>query len=46
MEQVNAGMRVARRQNRPFLPSPGQFVALVPGRSIRYRRAAKRQRAG
>ncbi|WP_240331513.1 replication protein P, partial [Enterococcus faecium] len=24
---VNAGMRVARRQNRPFLPSPGQFVA-------------------
>ncbi|MEW0217863.1 replication protein P, partial [Escherichia coli] len=22
MEQVNAGMRVARRQNRPFLPSP------------------------
>ncbi|EPY2820141.1 TPA: replication protein P, partial [Escherichia coli] len=25
MEQVNAGMRVARRQNRPFLPSPGQF---------------------
>ncbi|EFC1716728.1 hypothetical protein FBH71_19875 [Escherichia coli] len=27
MEQVNAGMRVARRQNRPFLPSPGQFVA-------------------
>ncbi|EEZ1066810.1 replication protein P, partial [Escherichia coli] len=27
MEQVSAGMRVARRQNRPFLPSPGQFVA-------------------
>ncbi|AYQ13115.1 MULTISPECIES: replication protein P [Escherichia] len=27
MEQVNAGMRVARRQERPFLPSPGQFVA-------------------
>lgn len=27
MEQVDAGMRVARRQNRPFLPSPGQFVA-------------------
>ena len=26
-EQVNAGMRVARRQERPFLPSPGQFVA-------------------
>ncbi|EJG8343776.1 phage replication protein [Escherichia coli] len=27
MEQVNAGMRVARRQERPFLPSPGQLVA-------------------
>ncbi|EFE8687398.1 phage replication protein [Escherichia coli] len=27
MEQVNAGMRVARRQERPFLPPPGQFVA-------------------
>lgn len=27
MEQVNAGMRVARRQERPFLPSSGQFVA-------------------
>lgn len=27
MEQVNAGLRVARRQERPFLPSPGQFVA-------------------
>ena len=27
MEQVSDGMRVARRQNRPFLPSPGQFVA-------------------
>lgn len=27
MEQVQAGMRVARRQERPFLPSPGQFVA-------------------
>ncbi len=26
MEQVNAGLRVARRQERPFLPSPGQFV--------------------
>ncbi len=26
MEQVNAGMR-RHRQNRPFLPSPGQFVA-------------------
>ena len=27
LEQVAAGMRVARRQERPFLPSPGQFVA-------------------
>ncbi|EPJ5334016.1 replication protein P [Enterobacter cloacae] len=27
MEQVNAGLRIARRQKRPFLPSPGQFVA-------------------
>ncbi|HAT2743093.1 TPA: phage replication protein [Citrobacter farmeri] len=27
MEQVDAGMRVARRQANPFLPSPGQFVA-------------------
>ncbi|HAH8787711.1 TPA: Replication protein P [Escherichia coli] len=27
MEQVDAGMRVARRQEKPFLPSPGQFVA-------------------
>ena len=27
LEQVSAGMRVARRQERPFLPSPGQFVA-------------------
>ncbi|BDH45728.1 replication protein P of bacteriophage [Salmonella enterica subsp. enterica serovar Choleraesuis] len=26
-EQINAGMRIARRQERPFLPSPGQFVA-------------------
>ena len=26
MEQVNAGMRVARRQNRPFLPSPGSLL--------------------
>ncbi|KFC12669.1 origin specific replication binding factor [Trabulsiella guamensis ATCC 49490] len=26
MTQVDAGMRVARRQERPFLPSPGQFV--------------------
>ncbi|XUV82744.1 replication protein P [Enterobacter sp. TMH.L2] len=27
MEQVNAGMRMVRRQEKPFLPSPGQFVA-------------------
>lgn len=27
LEQVAAGMRVARRQSKPFLPSPGQFVA-------------------
>ncbi|HDG1723119.1 TPA: phage replication protein [Kluyvera ascorbata] len=27
IEQVAAGMRVARTQERPFLPSPGQFVA-------------------
>jgi len=27
MEQVDAGMRAARRQEKPFLPSPGQFVA-------------------
>lgn len=27
LEQVNAGLRVARRQESPFLPSPGQFIA-------------------
>lgn len=27
MDQVAAGMRVARRQEKPFLPSPGQFIA-------------------
>lgn len=27
MAQVDSGMRIARRQERPFLPSPGQFVA-------------------
>lgn len=26
IEQINAGMRVARRQEKPFMPSPGQFV--------------------
>ncbi|WP_279084143.1 replication protein P [Kluyvera ascorbata] len=35
MEQVNAGLRVARRQERPFLPSPGQFIAWCrEGRSV------------
>ncbi|OSM89619.1 phage replication protein P [Escherichia coli SHECO002] len=49
MEQVNAGMRVARRQNRPFLKKKTitrAVCCMVPGRSIRYRRTAKRQRAG
>lgn len=27
LEQVAAGMRVARQQAKPFLPSPGQFIA-------------------
>lgn len=26
IEQVDAGMRIVRRQERPFLPSPGQFI--------------------
>ncbi|KFA83215.1 Replication protein 14 [Enterobacter sp. EGD-HP1] len=26
MERVDAGMRMVRRQERPFLPSPGQFI--------------------
>lgn len=26
LEQVEAGMRMVRRQERPFLPSPGQFI--------------------
>lgn len=35
MDQVNAGLRVARRQERPFLPSPGQFIAWCrEGRSV------------
>ena len=35
MEQVAAGMRAARRQEKPFLPSPGQFVAWCKeGRSL------------
>lgn len=27
IEQVNAGMKIARQQATPFLPSPGQFIA-------------------
>lgn len=27
MEQVAGGMRIARQQEKPFLPSPGQFIA-------------------
>lgn len=27
MEQVNAGMRQARKQDSPFIPSPGKFVS-------------------
>lgn len=27
VEQINAGMRAARKQEKPFMPSPGQFVA-------------------
>lgn len=27
LDQVSAGMRIARKQERPFLPSPGQFIA-------------------
>ncbi|MFJ5982969.1 replication protein P [Enterobacter cancerogenus] len=26
LEQVESGMRMVRRQDRPFLPSPGQFI--------------------
>ncbi|EPL6456400.1 replication protein P [Providencia rettgeri] len=26
LEQINVGMRIARQQTSPFLPSPGQFV--------------------
>ncbi len=26
VEQINSGMRIARKQESPFLPSPGQFV--------------------
>lgn len=35
--QVNAGMRIARQQETPFLPSPGQFVAWCrEGEASRY----------
>lgn len=35
MEQVEAGMRMVRRQERPFLPSPGQFIKWCrEGRSV------------
>jgi len=35
MAQVAAGMRIARRQEKPFLPSPGQFIAWCKeGRSL------------
>ncbi|MDR5020507.1 replication protein P [Yersinia rochesterensis] len=27
MDQVDAGMKIARQQSTPFLPSPGQFIA-------------------
>uniref|UniRef100_UPI000FFBAF33 replication protein P n=1 Tax=Yersinia sp. 2105 StPb PI TaxID=2507058 RepID=UPI000FFBAF33 len=27
IDQVNAGMKIARQQATPFLPSPGQFIA-------------------
>ncbi|EOV0796544.1 replication protein P [Yersinia enterocolitica] len=27
IDQVNAGMKIARQQDTPFLPSPGQFIA-------------------
>lgn len=35
MEQVNAGMKVARQQAMPFLPAPGQFVAWCKEGEIR-----------
>lgn len=27
LEQINAGLKVARQQDKPYLPSPGQFVS-------------------
>lgn len=35
MEQVNAGMKIARQQSTPFLPSPGQFVTWCKDSAIR-----------
>lgn len=35
IEQVNAGMKLARQQSTPFLPSPGQFVAWCRQGSIK-----------
>lgn len=35
LAQVEAGMRMVRRQDRPFLPSPGQFIKwCTEGRSV------------
>lgn len=37
IDQVNAGMKLARQQETPFLPSPGQFVAWCrQGEASRY----------
>ncbi|WP_435952708.1 replication protein P [Dryocola sp. BD626] len=35
MAQVDAGMRIARQQETPFLPSPGQFIAWCKQGEIR-----------
>ncbi len=45
MEQVNAGMRVARRRIDHFCHHPGSLLHGA-GKKLRYRRTAKRQRAG
>lgn len=29
LEMINAGMRIARRQNNPFMPSVGQFPLMI-----------------
>ncbi len=37
IDQVNAGMKLARQQETPFLPSPGQFIAWCrQGEASRY----------